>query len=96
MRKWHPRQISKAAEKIPNVFVGNFTFKPETLKLGNLWGNRFRIALRQITVDTGIVEESLNSVKEKGFINYYGLQRFGNSATIPTFLIGKALIQGQW
>lgn len=67
-----------------------------TLKLGNLLGNRFKIALRQISVDQSVVEESLNSIKENGFINYYGLQRFGNSATVPTFVIGKALLQGKW
>lgn len=96
IKKRDPKQIAKAAHRLQNMYVGNFTFKPETLKLGQLRGNRFKIALRQITVDQGIVEESLNSIKEKGFINYYGLQRFGNSAEIPTYAVGKALLQGKW
>lgn len=96
IKKRDPSVIVKAAQRVSNMYVGNFQFKPETLKLGHLRGNRFRIAIRQISVDTAVVEESLNTVKEKGFINYYGLQRFGNSAAIPTFLIGKALLQGKW
>lgn len=96
IRKRTPDAISRAARRIANLYVGNFTFKPVTLKLGHLLGNRFKIALRQISVDQSVVEESLNSIKENGFINYYGLQRFGNSATVPTFVIGKALLQGKW
>lgn len=33
---------------------------------------------------------------EKGFINYYGLQRFGNHSSIPTHQIGLALVKGQF
>lgn len=96
IKKRDPKVITAAAKRVPNMYVGNFTFKPETLKLGQLRGNRFKIALRQISVDMATVEESLESVKEKGFVNYYGLQRFGNSAAVPTFVIGKALLQGKW
>lgn len=96
MRKQQPNTIARAAQRIPQLKVGNFSFKPVPMKLGQLQGNRFKIALRQISVDTAIVEESLRTVKEKGFINYYGLQRFGNSAAIPTSAIGKALLQGKW
>lgn len=96
IKKRDPSVIAKAAQRVQNLYVGNFSFKPDTLKLGQLNGNRFKIALRQISVDTSVVEESLKSVQEKGFVNYYGLQRFGNSAAIPTFAIGKALLLGKW
>lgn len=39
-RKREPEKIARAAERFPNVHVGNFTFKPDTLKLGVLKGNR--------------------------------------------------------
>lgn len=96
MRKREPEKIARAAERLFNIHVGNFSFKPETLKLGVLKGNRFRIALRHITADKETIDQSLTSLKENGFINYYGLQRFGNNATIPTYEIGLALIKGQF
>lgn len=34
----------------------------------------------------------MKSLKETGFINYYGLQRFGTSH-IPTYQIGKFVLQ---
>ena len=76
--------------------MGNFCFKPNTLKLGDLKGNRFKIAIRQITVDPSVAEESLNSMKENGFINYYGLQRFGNCSTVPTYSVGIQLLKGNF
>ena len=36
------------------------------------------------------------SLRNHGFINYYGLQRFGTVAAIPTYEIGKALLQGNF
>lgn len=40
MRKREPEKIIRAAERLPQVQVGNFTFKAYTLKLGSLCGNR--------------------------------------------------------
>lgn len=96
MRKRNPEAIINAAKRNPLLEVGNFHFKPDTLKLGNLTGNRFRIALRNVTVNEDIVNKALSSLKTNGFINYFGLQRFGNSAKIPTYDIGKALIKADW
>lgn len=50
---------------------------------------------RNVTQSRSQIEDSLTSVKETGFLNYYGLQRFGTSS-IPTFHIGRALLQGRW
>ncbi|KAH8302973.1 hypothetical protein KR044_012799 [Drosophila immigrans] len=88
-----PEAIAQAARIMRNVYIGNFSFKPNTLKLGELQGNRFRIALRHITQQQEHIELALQSLKERGFINYYGLQRFGNSASVPTYEIGIALLK---
>ncbi|KAH8371189.1 hypothetical protein KR093_006411, partial [Drosophila rubida] len=88
-----PEAIAQAARIMRNVYIGNFSFKPQTLKLGDLQGNRFRIALRHITQQQEQIELALQSLKERGFINYYGLQRFGNSASVPTYEIGIALLK---
>lgn len=78
------------------VKIGNFEFSKEVLKLGQLKGNRFRIALRHLTGEKETIEKSLQNVKENGFINYFGLQRFGNSVAIPTYEVGVALLQADY
>ncbi|XP_058121162.1 pseudouridylate synthase 7 homolog [Anopheles ziemanni] len=91
-----PSKIAAAARGLPNISVGNFTFKPTTLKLGMLQGNRFRIALRQVTAEDQIINASMEHLRDKGFINYYGLQRFGNCASVPTYRVGIELLKGSW
>ena len=62
------------------------------LCLGDLTGNRFTLTLRNITADKGVVEAALGSLKNKGFINYFGLQRFG-TGIVPTSDVGRAMIK---
>ncbi|BFF98609.1 pseudouridylate synthase 7 homolog [Drosophila madeirensis] len=94
IKRRSPDSIIKAARAIRNVFFGNFNFRSTTLRLGDLQGNRFRIALRHIAKERQAdIEASLESLKERGFINYYGLQRFGNSASVPTYEVGVALLK---
>lgn len=38
----------------------------------------------------------MENIKEQGFINYYGLQRFGNDKEVPTYEIGVKLLQGKF
>ncbi|KAI9448168.1 tRNA pseudouridine synthase D [Lactarius indigo] len=74
----------------------DFVYRKAALELGMLKGNAFVITLRSVQVDS--VEELdkvMNSVKERGFINYYGMQRFGTAA-IPTHSIGLALLKSDW
>jgi len=37
---------------------------------------------------------AIEMLKMHGFINYYGLQRFGSSLVSPTYVVGKALARG--
>lgn len=85
IKRTEPAKISGALKRIPNMNVGNFTFKPKPLKLGELIGNQFQIALRSVTVDEATIEESLKTLRDSGFINYYGMQRFGNCFSVPTY-----------
>lgn len=71
------------------------------LRFGDLSGNRFTIILRNcqydpesLSRDTSLITKSLN---EKGFINYYGLQRFGRGGgEVSTDSIGRALLSGNF
>lgn len=74
-RKMDPYRIAKAVENMDNVHVGNFVIKDHTLKLGMNKGNHFQIALKQVEADKESIEIGLESIRDKGFINYYGLQR---------------------
>ena len=41
------------------------------------------------------IVKSLTSLRDIGFINYYGMQRFG-TRSVPTHYIGKAMLAGKW
>ncbi|XP_011504189.1 PREDICTED: pseudouridylate synthase 7 homolog isoform X2 [Ceratosolen solmsi marchali] len=96
VKKLSPKNIMNAARAVRGAFVGNFKFEKEPLKLGKLDGNRFTIALRNISAPNELIKKAMISLCDNGFINYYGLQRFGTIATIPTYEIGLALLQGKW
>jgi len=42
------------------------------------------------------IEKNLTSLKENGFINYFGTQRFGTNKDAPTHAVGRALLQADW
>ncbi|XP_034945615.1 uncharacterized protein Pus7 [Chelonus insularis] len=96
LRRVAPTDILRAAKKVRGVFVGNFKFVDKKLELGSLKGNRFTIALRNVTAPDEEIDKAMTSLRDNGFINYYGLQRFGTVADIPTHDIGKALLQAKW
>ena len=90
--------------------VGDFCYGEEHLRLGMHAGNRFSIVLRDCmpppsatssaTVDdfaafSASVNTTLENVKTNGFINYYGLQRFG-STSIPTFKVAQEMLKGDY
>lgn len=41
------------------------------------------------------IERAMATLRTRGFINYYGMQRFG-TAPVPTHVIGLALLRGEW
>ncbi len=41
------------------------------------------------------VTVAVENLRRSGFVNYFGLQRFG-TGSVPTPVIGKALLQGKW
>lgn len=96
VKKVNPQKLLHRTRYLKAIRIGNIMFKSTPLKLGQLKGNRFRIALRNVSADSTIISNSLESLRENGFINYYGLQRFGNDKEVPTFDVGIKLMQGNW
>ncbi|XP_006882679.1 PREDICTED: pseudouridylate synthase 7 homolog [Elephantulus edwardii] len=78
-----------------NFKLGNFSYQKNPLKLGELQGNHFTVVLRNITGTDEQVQQAMHSLKEIGFINYYGMQRFGTTA-VPTYQVGRAILQNSW
>ncbi|VDB85446.1 unnamed protein product [Peniophora sp. CBMAI 1063] len=78
------------------VRIADFNYRKAALELGMLKGNAFVITLRNVQVDSKEdLAQAMNSIKTNGFINYYGMQRFGTAA-IPTHTIGLAFLRSDW
>ena len=65
----------------PYVRVGDFEFVHEPLKLGALAGNNFGIIMRDIDASSENIKGACKAIEKSGFINFYGLQRFGSGGT---------------
>ncbi|TWW75826.1 pseudouridylate synthase 7 homolog isoform X2 [Takifugu flavidus] len=78
-----------------NLKVGNFCYKNHPLKLGGLQGNHFTVVIRNISGTDAQVNQAMTSLRQTGFINYYGMQRFGTTA-VPTQHVGRAILKNNW
>ena len=90
-----------------NAVLSGFRYEKNGLELGDLQGNEFTITLRdcQVPGTEGLegsakfeltkqtIDTAMEDFKKLGFINYYGLQRFGTFAT-STDEIGRLMLQG--
>eukprot|EP00064_Thunnus_orientalis_P013136 superscaffoldBa00002098_g13173 len=81
----------------------------EPLRLGRLQGNHFDLVVRHLRphgagdthpsgADThtrlvGLVKEAVENVKARGFVNYYGPQRFGSGQSVQSDQVGLALLK---
>ncbi|KAF2077181.1 hypothetical protein CYY_001502 [Polysphondylium violaceum] len=86
----------KLSKLNPPIRIGEYKFVQKQLMLGDLSGNRFSIVIRNVQgANDQEITESIEQFKQTGFINYFGLQRFG-TGSIPTHEVGRAMIQGDW
>ncbi|KAL6841932.1 hypothetical protein ACP4OV_028444 [Aristida adscensionis] len=94
--KVHASRLAALNSKLAGIRVGDFSYVNEGLVLGQLRGNRFAITLRNVVAESDdVINAAVDGLNKNGFINYYGLQRFG-SGSVPTHLIGAALLRGEW
>ena len=66
---------------IPGVEILRAARHGRKLQRGALRGNRFCIAVRDLTGERGELERRLAAVKRRGVPNYFGRQRFGRGGT---------------
>ncbi|KAH8555919.1 pseudouridine synthase [Umbelopsis sp. PMI_123] len=94
----HAEKLARAQEVLnqQGIYVANFKYVKDALKLGDLKGNRFGIVLRNVAgAPQETIEMSLRHLKENGFINYYGMQRFG-TGSISTHTVGQHILKADW
>lgn len=91
------------------IRIGHLSYAHYPLMLGQLKGNEFTITLRNVRpsptssspepeVDEpflSTVRNSMEILRNRGFINYFGMQRFGTGA-IPTHHIGILILQNDF
>ena len=82
-----------SSDIIPHLLM--LTPVKEPLRLGDLSGNRFEIVLRDVKCSPTIVEAAVTALQTSGFINYFGLQRFGRGGS-GSHLIGRDVLRGNW
>ncbi|KAA8544958.1 hypothetical protein F0562_019647 [Nyssa sinensis] len=94
--KQHASRLAALNERLIGLKVGDFCYVKDGLLLGQLYGNRFTVTLRGVVADSeDSIKASADALGRNGFINYFGLQRFG-SGSVPTHLIGASLLRGEW
>uniref|UniRef100_A0A3Q3W3H2 Pseudouridylate synthase PUS7L n=1 Tax=Mola mola TaxID=94237 RepID=A0A3Q3W3H2_MOLML len=74
----------------------------EPLRLGRLQGNHFDLVVRDLRPHTAgdtrarlpaLINEALENVEARGFVNYYGPQRFGSGQSVQSDRVGLALLK---
>jgi len=102
-------QIAALNRDMRGSRVGDFTYEKHDLELGDLTGNEFLITLRDCQFPGGenlddaarldlakkVVGDAVKSIQAHGFLNYYGLQRFG-TYLIGTDEIGKLILKSDF
>ncbi|KAJ1341241.1 hypothetical protein BSLG_004176 [Batrachochytrium salamandrivorans] len=91
-----PEVLLGANKMLGTSRIGDLAYLPTRLMLGSLLGNHFSIVLRNIQTESDdFIDQSMESFKKNGFINYYGMQRFG-TRSISTHTVGIALLGSKW
>ncbi|KAL7317776.1 multisubstrate pseudouridine synthase 7 [Mucor circinelloides] len=93
-----PGRIIMAQEELiqSGIYLGDFKFVPNGLTLGDLGGNHFTIVLRDVQgANEADLELSLQSLQSNGYLNYFGMQRFGTS-TVLTHTVGCAIMKKEY
>ncbi|KAJ3120088.1 multisubstrate pseudouridine synthase 7 [Nowakowskiella sp. JEL0407] len=85
-------RICALNKQLRGMKVGNFRYVDSPLCLGLLSGNRFSIVLREVEAPSeSTITNALASLKDNGFLNYYGQQRFG-TRSVSTHQVGQTIL----
>ncbi|KAF2861408.1 tRNA pseudouridine synthase D [Piedraia hortae CBS 480.64] len=99
----HADRIASLNKVAKGWVASGFSYHKKGLELGELAGNEFTLTLRdchfedeeenRLETAKKVVAHATKSFESKGFLNYYGLQRFGTYST-GTHTTGMRMLQG--
>ncbi|NWW76789.1 PUS7L protein, partial [Climacteris rufus] len=102
VKKVTPERLKEIGNKMEKKGIRIYNIRPayQHLRLGQLKGNHFDIVVRDLRHHShdscadlkGRISEAMENVETKGFVNYYGPQRFGQGQIVQTDQIGLALL----
>ncbi|XP_064871587.1 pseudouridylate synthase PUS7L [Oncorhynchus nerka] len=104
VKKISPQRLREKASEFEKrgVVLSSVRSVSEPLHLGRLQGNHFDLVVRDLRPHQGhgtlmeldsLVQEAVENVKVKGFVNYYGPQRFGTGQSVQSDRVGLALLK---
>ncbi|XP_013802705.2 pseudouridylate synthase PUS7L isoform X1 [Apteryx mantelli] len=102
VKKVSPERLKEIGSRMAKkgIRIHNIHSTCQHLRLGHLKGNHFDIVVRDLkhhSHDSSAdlkerICEAIEKVETKGFVNYYGPQRFGQGQNVQTDQIGLALL----
>lgn len=103
VKKISPEKLLEKAAELERrgMKISRIQSVSEPLKLGRLQGNHFDVVIRdlkphgkhELAMLEELVREAVENVKNNGFVNYYGPQRFGSGSCVQADQIGLALLK---
>jgi tRNA pseudouridine13 synthase len=89
------RLVGVAPRLANTMLFGDYRYVGENMQLGEHGANQFGIVLRELTdVDDAVVADACEALRAHGFLNYFGLQRFGSAeAGAATPDVGRCLLR---
>lgn len=90
------RSLSKLDTlKLYRIWIRNLEYSRHQVQIGDLWGNRFSILLKNIEVSCDEAKVMVDTIRNSTILNYFGVQRFGVVRPF-THLVGKALLKNNY
>ncbi|KAL1495472.1 hypothetical protein AB1Y20_016838 [Prymnesium parvum] len=104
-------RIAAGRHSTGRVRVGGFTRAAAPLSLREARGNAFTVVLRELALlaprgdeaapqgDEALAthcEAAVDALRARGFVNYFGLQRFGSNPHVPTHAVGARLLRADF
>ncbi|XP_014009199.2 LOW QUALITY PROTEIN: pseudouridylate synthase 7 homolog-like protein [Salmo salar] len=104
VKKISPQRLREKTSEFEKrgVVLSSVRSVSEPLHLGRLQGNHFDLVVRDLRPHQGhgtlmeldsLVQEAVENVQVKGFVNYYGPQRFGTGQSVQSDCVGLALLK---
>ncbi len=84
--------------KMKDMYFRNIRPTRKSVKIGSHWGNNFTIIIRNIKperINEEILKKYFQDLNNKGFPNFFGLQRFGVYRP-NTHKVGQCILEGDY